>query len=150
MATYYSSRCPHCGTLLYSGRSKEPKAFGPTKQICNHCGKEFLRDNFYERINLTKEEKLSVLVLGPDMYLTTEKKLQLAIILAACLFFLIVPIYYLILGMQRYNKFKNFNFSHSMIDDNLLIQQSIERTKDNEYCKLLEKQGRIFYGVDFE
>ena len=149
MATYYSTSCPYCGTVFYHGTTKEDKSFGITQKICNHCGREFMYSSIYEWENLTNEEKKSVLILGADRAVRLKKDIKKSIFACALCFFLIYPLYYLIIHIKDYKAFKKFEFYPEQISQNKLIQESIQRTQDPEYRTQLLKLGRTFYGTEY-
>ena len=149
MHTTYSSTCPHCGNLLYYSSEKEGKMFSSAKQICPRCGHEYINSNCYEWIHLTNEEKRCVLALGADRYICTRSEVKKLLIINACLFFFVITIFNFFRLLNIYSKLNNFKFYQGMIDNNILIQQSIDRTNDEDYCKMLEKMGRQYYGKEY-
>ena len=149
MATYYSTSCPHCGAVFYHSTSKEPKCFGITQKTCSRCKQEFMYSSVYEWENLTNEEKKSVLILGEDRPIRFVKEIKRSIVLCAISFFLLFPLYYLIIHISDYKKFQNFEYKPQYISQNTYIQESIQRTQDPEYRTQLLKLGRTFYGTEY-
>lgn len=149
MSTTYSTRCPHCGVLLYQNSYEERKKFAPTLQSCPHCGKKMIYSQSYEWENLTNDEKKSVLVFGADRYIGTATELKKIIRNCALSFFLIYPLFMMFKHIKHLRQWNDFVFDENMIVDNSLIQESIERTQDTEYRKMLLKLGRDFYGTEF-
>lgn len=155
--TNYLLKCPHCGAVIWYSRDQEPpKALGNTQQVCEKCHKQYLSNMYYEWENLTKEEKRYVLfsqnywdfgiVEGLEVF--TEEKLRK-----------IVKKNWSLLGgltgANRKNKelldsfleYKDVDMS--IIEKSKVIQDSIKRTSDPEYRRVLLDIGREFYGTDY-
>ena len=149
MGVTYNSRCPHCKTLLYSSSVEEPMSFGNPNVVCPKCSKTFFDSKKMEWVNLTKEEKKSVLVLGTDKYITEEKEYKKIYKMLMFTSFLLITIPFLIRTRKIVKAFENFVFDKNMLDEKN-IQESIQRTRNIEYMKELIIHGRYYYGEEYE
>ncbi len=148
MSTSYSERCPNCGKLLYYSTVERSKSFGNSIQKCPSCQHEYFDNKVFEWVNLTNEEKKSVLVFGTNMTVVRESE--------------VISIYkkikftkYLLLGIPLVRKFKrqvemlrDFRYNEEMLLDDK-IQESIRRTSNKEYIAVLVKHGRNYYGTEY-
>ena len=146
----YSSRCPHCNYLLYrSSTSEQLKSFGNSKSKCPRCHQFYIDSSKYEWVNLTQEEKKSVLVFGHNMTLVEESYVRSMYNKLKNTKFSLVTIP--LVKRLKYNldALERFVFDPKMLQDDH-IQQSIERTRDEEYLKTLISLGRNYYGEGYD
>lgn len=68
----YRENCPYCGKILYYELAERQKRLGNSLVSCPSCGKSYIDCCTYEWINLTDEEKKSVLVFGWNMTIVEE------------------------------------------------------------------------------
>lgn len=142
----YSKSCPFCHAILYSGYGKEAKYLGKSMQRCPYCNNESFNDSAYEWENLTNDEKKIVLATGVNKYIHFKKEYIQSIIISILFIWMIIPIRNIVCCAILIHKMNKFKFDQNMIENNKEILESIERTKDPEYRKLLILHGRIFYG----
>ena len=147
--TIYTKRCPHCQKLLYRSNEKHPKIFGNSMRRCPYCFKSYMDSDVYEWVNLTKEEKKSVLVFGADMAILRESELKTSYTRWKYTQFLLITIPVVITIRKRLRALETFKFSAEMLQDSY-IRESIERTKDSDYLKFLIMSGRNYYGTEYE
>ncbi len=147
MNVTYTERCPNCGKLIYRDAVERSKSFGNSLQVCNYCQRQYFDSKVYEWVNLTNEEKKSVLVLGTNMTIVNESEMR-------SLYKKMKFTKYLLVGLpivrkleKQIEQFNNFKFEESMLL-NTAIQESIARTANKEYLIYLINKGRNYYGTD--
>ena len=72
----YTIRCPNCNKLLYNSSAPKQKTFGNSKQKCPYCNRYYIDPSVHEWVNLTSEEKKSVLVFGWNMTIVREPEVK--------------------------------------------------------------------------
>ena len=145
----YTSRCPNCHKLLYSSKIEEQASFGNSMQKCPYCKQYYIDTSVYEWVNLTKEEKKSVLVFGWNMTIVRESEVRSLYNKLKFTQILLITIPLVSKLKRQLMALECFEFNPRMLQD-YHIQESIERTNDKNYLKILLKAGRNFYGTDYE
>ena len=144
----YRENCPYCGKILYYELAERQKRLGNSLASCPSCGKSYIDCCTYEWINLTDEEKKSVLVFGWNMTIVEEthvRKMYKRLYFTKFLLFGIPIVNKLKLQLDR---LESFVYDEKMLID-YHIQQSIERTNNEDYLRLLVQSGRKIYGTKY-
>lgn len=132
----YKLRCGRCGYTYYLS-SFEPDTFlrlGATFQRCPQCGGYLYYPYFKEWICMTSNEKKFSLCFGFGAsfksFNPNSKFLRFV-------------------RRKTMEKWDNFKFEESMLEIPE-IKESIERTQNEEYKKMLILKGYSFYGTRIE
>lgn len=145
----YSSRCPNCHKLLYMDKVEEQMSFGNSMRKCPYCSMNYIDSSVYEWVNLSNEEKKSVLVFGWNMTIVRENEVRSLYKKLRYTQFLLITIPIVSKLKRQLAALECFEFKPQMLQD-YHIQESIERTKDENYIKILLKAGRKYYGIEYE
>ena len=116
---------------------------------CPFCSCSYIDKYVYEWVNLTNEEKKSILVFGWNMTIVKESEVR-------SLYNALKFTQILLLTIPLVNRLKRqlialetFQFYPSMLQD-YHIQESVERTNNTDYLRTLLDAGRNFYGTGYE
>ena len=149
MKRTFTKRCPACNKLLDLSSFEERKTLGNSMAKCPFCGYNYIDTYVYEWVNLTNEEKKSVLVFGWNMTIVKESEVR-------SLYNALKFTQILLLTIPLVSRLKNqlialemFQFNPRMLQD-YHIQESIERTNNADYLRNLLNAGRNFYGTGYE
>src|SRR5574344_173440 len=144
--------CPYCGYVLSSSYTvdSDKKIFGYAMTECPRCHNKFLESNKYEWVNLSRDEKVSVLAKGPDYTICTLKEHQNN---NKTNIFL-VPLFGLgAIGLKNNNdaikKIENCDLNTD-INSIKFISDSLKRTENLDYLIALINSGKKLYGKEIE
>lgn len=161
MGTTYYERCPHCGKSFYISDIERKRALGnPFVQCQNRkCAEYFYDNKNYEWECLTNEEKKSVMCMlihtkqsknsTERVEVFSEKQLKNQIVLNAVGSVLLIGIPALLKNKKLLKIYETFKYDQSFLEYKI-ISESIKRTSDPEYKKLLLEKGQTFYGIEYK
>lgn len=144
----YTTRCPNCFKILQHAHTEQGSFFGNSMQKCPYCDQHYIDPSIYEWVNLTEEEKKSVLVFGWNRAIRRESEIRSLYNKWKYTQFSLLTIPIVSKLKQQLERLEQFVFHPRMLQD-WRIQESIERTKDATYLNTLLRLGRNYYGSDY-
>lgn len=154
MSSHITYSCPVCGTPVGRTDGDDEGFFLYQSEItCQKCGHKFIVGCYYEWENLTPELKKAAMIEGPQKRLYTSNQMKQTIIRFLILSVVLFPLLIVFIPSAFYWAYKksqleNAHFTQEQVMARPDILASIERTKDNEYRKMLTISGRKWYGID--